>query len=156
MYEPNKNRLFSQKFNGKNEINSNFLFFLLETFNTTGINLLFPHRTRKKDLIQNDYEKVYLFFKFFIDLRSKIRNCNKSVYDRIHRYLSEPTNDLHLMNKSLSYLTRGNNNFLKNTNNIKRNIINKNLLVWGKNKISNSYCDDTKRGRFIFGNFQIY
>jgi hypothetical protein len=53
------------------------------------------------------------------------------------------------MNKSLSYFTGGNNNFPKNTNNIKRNIINKNLLVWGKNERSSSYCDDTKRGRFI-------
>nr|AND49411.1 hypothetical protein RF2 [Sphagnum portoricense] len=156
LYEPNKNRLFSQKFSGKNEINSKFLFFLLETLNTTGINLLFPHRTRKKDLVQNDYGKVYLFSKFFIDLRSRIRNCNKSIYDRIHRYLGEPTNDLHLMNKSLSYLTGGNNNFPKNTNNIKSNIINKNLLVWGKNERSSSYCDDTKRGRFIDWDFNTH
>jgi hypothetical protein len=99
---------------------------------------------RKKDLIQNDYGKVYLFSKFFIDLRNRIRNCNKSIYDRIHKYLGEPTNDLHLMNKSFCYLTGGNNNFPKNTNNIKRNIINKNLLVWGKNERSNSYCDDTE------------
>jgi len=76
---------------------------------------------------------------------SRIRNCNKSIYDRIHRYLGEPTNDLHSMNKFSSYLTEGNNNFLKN---IKRNIINKNLLVWGKNERSIFYCDDTKRGRF--------
>jgi hypothetical protein len=48
------------------------------------------------------------------------------------------------MNKSISYLTGGNNNFPKNTNNIKKNIINNNFLVWGKNKRSSSYCDDTK------------
>ncbi len=118
--------------------------------------MLFPHRTRKKDLIQNDYGKVYLFSKIFIDLRSRIRNCNKSIYNRIHRYLSEPTNDLHLMNKSLSYLTGGNNHFPKNTTNIKRNIINKNLLVWGKNERSSSYCDDTKRGRFIDWDFNTH
>jgi hypothetical protein len=70
--------------------------------------------------------KVRLPFSFVM---SRIMNCNKSIYDRIHKYLGEPTNDLHSMNKFSSYLTEGNNNFLKN---IKRNIINKNLLVWGK------------------------
>ncbi len=60
------------------------------------------------------------------------------------------------MNKSLSYFTGGNNNFPKNTNNIKRNIINKNLLVWGKNERSSSYCDDTKRGRFIDQDFNTH
>ncbi len=34
-----------------------------------------------------------LFSKFFIDLQSKIRNCNKSIYDRIHRPLNEYCED---------------------------------------------------------------
>ncbi len=70
--------------------------------------------------------------------------------------MGELTNDLHLMNKFLSYLTGGNNNFPRNTNNIKMNIINNNLLVWGKNERSSFYCDDTKRGRFIDWDFNTH
>jgi hypothetical protein len=43
-------------------------------------------------------------------------NCNKSIYDRIHKYLGELMDNLHLMNKSFSYLMGGNNNFPKNMN----------------------------------------
>nr|AND48497.1 hypothetical protein RF2 [Flatbergium sericeum] len=156
LYEPNKNILFSHKFSEKNEINSHFLFILLETLNTTGMNLLFSHRTRKKDLVQNNYGKGYLSFKFFIDLRSRIRNRHELIYDRIYKYLDEPTNNLHLMNKSLSYLTGKNKNFPKNMNNINKNRINKNLLIWGKNGRSSSYYNDIKGGKYIDWDFNTH